>query len=859
MNPDQRVTLEQDPQCPVNVFYETNQEIPPLAPAPSRHEALATPRIASPVGHAEDCIKSTRVRHFSITEIRIPSDGVKLVVHHTGMASKMAKAAMAGAHTAGIYADMTVDGPDIGTLVVIVDRAKNLPNRKTMGKQDPYCAARLGKEAKKTETDKRGGQTPRWDNELRFTVSVFNDDKKTDLIGETWVPLAKVVVPGGGQNDLWHNLNCKGRYAGEIRIELTYYDTRPKEEKPPEAQASPTAIANKDRGGEALGGPRQPKPVKRRPLPADPISASPSPQRPVMPDHAQSSPLPYTPQRPLPQGNGAPIHTVHESIDYGDSPNRQSPQFGHDTMAAPAVHSSYPHASHGTNSHGNSSSCKYPQELVHMPQPERYHSLPDVVDSIESDFSQYQQGMHNATYLGNREQNPSEYQQASDRPPPIRQQPAQQDLQDLQDLDLPQSPEYGYRESRPSVQPVSNQHNYGGSHSSPADTLPQHRLVADGRQQRQYQAVDMKYSGRNGYDSSPLRHQSFDHIYNYEQAETQAIIDDEGPPPLPPAHRSVALQPLSHIIEHKSQQTHPPITAPAPLNIRHGKRSLNANLPPEYDDGLTSDGRALSASPSNTQLSAYSAPAGSSITSYSASARRKSEGPASFSADDHYNQEIPPSLVPGYDPSIAEAESARMNHEKRMSTRPNQVYGQSPTYTALPVLDGQQRRIALPQYENSSPVPVHERSPVQEPESRQRQLPFYDHHNPIRPRDNHAVEPRSHRASRPTVKPGLVSPDPRTPMRKSVSPHPEASPCEQRVSPIPFSPDSYEEFNPNLKSGSSINKSSAKYNTPEQARDAARLREQEEKVEEGPIIGNDGRIIDPSDHLPTETWAPEPE
>lgn len=49
-----------------------------------------------------------------------------------------------------------------GRLVVIVDRAKNLPNRKTIGKQDPYCAARLGKEAKKTETDRRGGQTPRW-------------------------------------------------------------------------------------------------------------------------------------------------------------------------------------------------------------------------------------------------------------------------------------------------------------------------------------------------------------------------------------------------------------------------------------------------------------------------------------------------------------------------------------------------------------------------------------------------------------------------------------------------------------------------------------------------------------------------
>jgi hypothetical protein len=65
-------------------------------------------------------------------------------------------------HTAGIFSDMTVDGPVIGTLVAIIDRGRNLPNRRSMGKQDPYCAARLGKEAKKTTTDRRGGQTPRW-------------------------------------------------------------------------------------------------------------------------------------------------------------------------------------------------------------------------------------------------------------------------------------------------------------------------------------------------------------------------------------------------------------------------------------------------------------------------------------------------------------------------------------------------------------------------------------------------------------------------------------------------------------------------------------------------------------------------
>jgi len=89
-----------------------------------------------------------------------------------------AKLGITGAmHTAGIYSDMTVDGPIIGTLVIVVDRAKNLPSRKTLGKQDPYCAARLGKEAKKTETDKRGGQTPRWSVD-----SASKEEDRTDTL-----------------------------------------------------------------------------------------------------------------------------------------------------------------------------------------------------------------------------------------------------------------------------------------------------------------------------------------------------------------------------------------------------------------------------------------------------------------------------------------------------------------------------------------------------------------------------------------------------------------------------------------------------------------------------------------------------
>ncbi|PHH50016.1 Ingression protein fic1 [Ceratocystis fimbriata CBS 114723] len=195
-------------------------------------------------------------------------------------------------HSAGIFADASIDGPEIGTLVLVVDRAKNLPNRKTIGKQDPYCAARLAKEAHKTRTDIRGGQTPRWDQELRFKVhdspdyyqlklSIFNDDKKTDLIGETWIDLKEIIKPGGGQNDRWQSLGCRGKYAGEIRIELTYYDNRPK----PVAVPHPIGLeASLPVSDAAAGSARRNSPVKRRPLPSDPVTGE-------VPSHVNPSPV----------------------------------------------------------------------------------------------------------------------------------------------------------------------------------------------------------------------------------------------------------------------------------------------------------------------------------------------------------------------------------------------------------------------------------------------------------------------------------------------------------------------------------------------------------------------------------------
>ena len=96
-----------------------------------------------------------------------------------------------------------------------------------------------------------------------------------------------------------------------------------------------------------------------------------------------------------------------------------------------------------------------------------------------------------------------------------------------------------------------------------------------------------------------------------------------------------------------------------------------------------------------------------------------------------------------------------------------------------------------------------------------------------------------------------------------MSPRPGPTGSERRQSElpskVPFGPDSFDVYNPTIGSASGVNDVGAHYTTPEQAQEARLQYERQSKFGDGPIIGSDGRIIDPSDHLPSDTWAPEPE
>ena len=643
----------------------------------------------------------------------------------------------------------------------------------------------------------------------QLKVSVFNDDKKTELIGETWVALDTIVIPGGGQNDLWHPLNCKGRFAGEIRIELTYYDTRPKEEKMDENRRQSSASNLQEQSKETASGPRQPKSVKRRPLPADPTQ--PPATHPALIDQPQYPTASYTP----------PTSKHNISIDQPSHMNQLASVENH----SPTQYSL--NDSSGERAYVQNHLPVWHEALnqdrgVERPQNyERDHCPPYDSPAKELHCEPYQ--------LSDRQMYRSEDLYPSS---------LVQNNHGLYDAGYsPSPPGMPQQHSMPDIRPHPVLQNSGGQPSH-RNSLPTNRLF-ETSQRESAVGPDM------GSWSSPNRH----------------VRDEEGPPPPPPAHRSSGLR-SPQDEERRYADIYQPIQAPAPLKGRVHRGSASGSPLSQALNNPSPNGH-LSTSPSNSQPLIHSGGSISSRTSrHSQPNRMQSQNNLLSSVRDH-ELALPPSLVPGYEPSVAEDESRRLIEKKRMSTRHHLVNEPAVSYTAInphqPQPESVQPYQVLPSrgiYPESRP----------HPQSHSSRRPHAETYPPVG--DNHTPEHQQRLVRELGASPSsghtmqssaVAPPDPRTPTRKSVSPAPEPTSGERRTSAVPFSPDSYESFNPSLSAASSINAPGAKYQNPEQAREAFREHEKESRLSEGPIVGSDGRVIDPSDHLPVDTWAPEPE
>ncbi|KAI0356651.1 hypothetical protein OH77DRAFT_1452642 [Trametes cingulata] len=168
------------------------------------------------------------------------------------------------------------NGRHIGTLIVVILKARNLPNKRHIGKQDPYCQVIFNGEKRRTKAIKRGGQHPEWDEEIRFELYEDTDDiphipelngdgpppppppksnakgppnvkggkymalacyaedpREPDLIGETKVDLTEVLTKG--ETDEWFTVMNKDKYCGEVYLELTFWLDEP----PPTKKVTP--------------------------------------------------------------------------------------------------------------------------------------------------------------------------------------------------------------------------------------------------------------------------------------------------------------------------------------------------------------------------------------------------------------------------------------------------------------------------------------------------------------------------------------------------------------------------------------------------------------------------------------------
>lgn len=685
------------------------------------------------------------------------------------------------------------------------------------------------------------------DKELRFPVrnspdykslkiSVFNDDKKTDLIGETTLRLDKILVKGGGTDDGWRGLKCKEKYAGEILVELTFWDMRPKdgpvvERKRPEQNSGKEKEREREAprkvgGAREMANPRD-RTVSRRPLPADPTRSSrEDASQPVAvpekrtrrsrhsyhpgvenqqhhPHHSIPEPLPshYRDNRAPPRGIAMapdPSPTTHGGIydPSGDSYIPGGDMFGR--------------FEEDNGPHGQPPPPPPPAHRRPYDASPGYHS-PIVPAPPHQTIHKRHQSQHQLKH----------YQSVPDW------QHRQQHSQDPDGRELYRSSSYDPRipeqfsGSYPGLQnryPPQDEHD---EYSRSADTRAS---VAHLRQ-----GGGMVYQDESpGLSHGPTPASSFENF--------GMDVPDDAPPPPPPPH--------GH----------------SPVPMRFDEPNWG-NLKPK---AKSEDDLGLPSYELSTQLAhrrSYS-----NMDNYELERRRPSVGmDISLTRN---GMPIPPSLVPGIDPVVAEQMAVREGVERRssfvgMSSHPLQIEG-PPQTRAMQHSSSQNQNYHRPQVEEVQDVQLYQPQllpedqvigrPVTVKKGRERTAPM--------------VKPMPIHGERDDAVPAIGA-TPNSVKRNAtlVMVVPDRKPVPQKDPPfegLPFSPDSFDLINPGPSAAleAVINGPGATYNTPQEAEETSRRRAAESKRGKLPnkmIMPGSKRVLDGSDVLPPESFAPEPE
>ncbi|KAF9925757.1 hypothetical protein FBU30_004499 [Linnemannia zychae] len=281
----------------------------------------------------------------------------------------------------------------IGELVIIPIQGRDLPNRERFGKQDPFILFKLGNVSKRTSTDVRGGQRPRWkddqvnifmyESDAKDATSLYvtcldEDPKKNDLIGDCVINLVRVMEYG--EQDDWFQLSYKGREAGELMLQLTYYSHDP---------THPTHKSNRTHSAPTTGvGARRPihpvkdnKKVDDKPVEHDSdVDEGPVYKPPVVPE-------PATPQVPMVAPvTGYPYGTLAPGAARPISPSGGQHYVGHHTPQIPAAATPFVQPAIPTNPYAATSAYpSYPAASVPYvdpniaADPNKRHSFPGQV------------------------------------------------------------------------------------------------------------------------------------------------------------------------------------------------------------------------------------------------------------------------------------------------------------------------------------------------------------------------------------------------------------------------------------------------------------------------------------------------
>lgn len=636
---------------------------------------------------------------------------------------------------------------------------------------------------------------------------------------------------GGGQSDQWHNLSCKGKYAGNIRIEITFYDSRPKLEKP---VAQPKLVKSNPELDTLASAQRLI--VKRRPLPSDPITGQ-APAQAIEPMNTPPRAYPSLPSAPIP--NQPP---QLQAVEYNTPPPNRHAHPDHYSQAhgsgyqysTPPQHRDYQVQQRGAERAESFHTLQYETDPLHQS-----NSAPLVPHEADSRV------VYSSTRPGYATQSPSVQHRRSmeghERPPlpPAHRatnsggQPPDANAMHRGSYELVQhkaTPPMRYdvlrseahRYSVPSVPPVPTPSSaYPGRPAyRPYDSAPSLQN-------------DTKYNSHDVSLSSVPRHQSYDSSYDAHHRPMQPTVEDVPESWTPPQTRR-----HSGISQFDEPEYNPAAHSAALNASTHGSIPREQYSPGPPQSQTHYDGYRENTSPSPLPVADYSQ-ADYSQADYSQAlmhiprsqtyqpnhyqAQRNEPGNQISSANDYGPSTVPSTLVPGVDPNLALEASERFHQERTQERRYTQ-----PTQMVVHYR-GRQHSEPPSQYAANYSPHSHSQPPSSKAYERAPAAYASGPNTPSAPVDNSDYR--------------RVSPSPsahHTIKRKSVSPAPPPSE-PRRLSGVPFGPDSYDTFNPSV-SVSREGRSSTDYTNAE-----------------GKIVTPDGREVDPSDHLPMDTWAPEPE